>query len=513
MTDTRFAQVIEAAAAHGSRFMAAVEKSVAGLAPAATRFEAAIAHAFQAAIGKRASAPAKARTGGFDAGRHPRHPKGSPKGGQFASAADLAGAMAAAGAPAGGRTQAKVTLKPAKGRAFTGAPAQIPDKAKLGGPGRQHEVGAHTEKLAVAHLETNRKHVAVELKQKGKADSFPFDVASYRHGEGVTLWEVKGGQSSNAISAQQWRITNDAKIADKHLKELKAIARRTKRPLADVKREFQASRIHAAIARKHQVAAEIQKSLRASGVLAPHETVKVKTLTAIFNDHTKQSDFFEFNGLHANIQWRSTTAQRAYVGSYKYEIKKGSRSIQQLADEAATMDAERWAKTHNDVVDTIGKLVDRAKPRRSAAAPGERTGAAVAGQNVAYEVQVTKVAAPQRFFMGWATVCTHQGTVVEDRQGDVITEDEMERYAHAFMRDARVGKLMHAGNEEIDYVVSMPLTAEVKKAFGITMQPDRTGWIVGGYVRDPEVFKRVQSGELRTLSIGGTGIRVPYESQ
>lgn len=125
-------------------------------------------------------------------------------------------------------------------------------------------------------------------------------------------------------------------------------------------------------------------------------------------------------------------------------------------------------------------------------------------------VEVTKVAAPdERFVIGWASVTSVDGVPVQDRQGDVLDDHELEAAAAAFMRGHAVGLAMHAGEPEIDFTTSLVLTPAIKAALGITVEGNKCGWIVGGHVRSDAVWKRVKSGELRSLSIGGRATREP----
>ena len=112
----------------------------------------------------------------------------------------------------------------------------------------------------------------------------------------------------------------------------------------------------------------------------------------------------------------------------------------------------------------------------------------------------------QRMFYGWASVVTENGVPIVDRQGDIIYPHTMEKAATEFMKNIRVGKVMHSGDQKVTFVHSFPLTKEICKAFGLSC--DKEGWIVGGYVHDDETWGRVKSGELPALSIGGRARKV-----
>jgi hypothetical protein len=436
-----------------------------------------------------------------------RVPKGSPKGGQFApkNGADLASAMTRAGVPAG-QHHAQIEMKPAQARVFQGAVVHIPDTHRMGGPGRQTQVGDHAENLGVNYL-ASKGHHAVILKGKGQGNNFPFDVASYHPAHGLTLYEVKGGQPSNTKSAQQWRVTNDAKLSQADEEAIKASAAKDGIPHAEAKRQFMAGKVSAAIDRKHQAAKDIEQRLKDAGILGQHETVQVKTLTSIFNDHTKTADFFEFHGVHPLIRWNSEATQQAYAGTMAYDVKKGITAAMKAGMDSANAEADAGDKHIGRACRRVTAMVKLARLHHAALA--QAPSGTVQKRGAEVRVEIKKFDAPQRFVLGWATVCSVNGAPVTDLQGDVVDEAEMERYALDFMKDSRAGKLMHDGGVAIDYNVSLPVTSEVKKALGIEFTDRRTGWLLGGIVRDPEVFKRVESGELRAFSIGGVGVRQP----
>jgi hypothetical protein len=110
----------------------------------------------------------------------------------------------------------------------------------------------------------------------------------------------------------------------------------------------------------------------------------------------------------------------------------------------------------------------------------------------------------ERIVWGWASVVTEKGVPVVDKQGDVISPEEISKAATEFMLDVRVAKAMHEG-EQVGHVVhSFPLTNELAKALGI--QSEREGWIIAQKITDDDVWARVKSGELSAFSIGGNAI-------
>lgn len=116
----------------------------------------------------------------------------------------------------------------------------------------------------------------------------------------------------------------------------------------------------------------------------------------------------------------------------------------------------------------------------------------------------------QQIVYGWGSVSVADGELVTDLQGDQIEPNELERAVTEFMLDYRESGVMHEGSAVGAVVASLVTTPDVIKAFGL---PESTpvGWILGVKVRDPEVWKRVQSGELQAFSIQGTADRHEVE--
>lgn len=135
-------------------------------------------------------------------------------------------------------------------------------------------------------------------------------------------------------------------------------------------------------------------------------------------------------------------------------------------------------------------------------------------------VKIAKVDEDQQMVYGWANVISHDGKPMHgdahDSQDDIIEAHELEKATTEFMIDARKALAMHERDANGDIpdeairgmvVHSLPLTADIAKSLGL--QCDREGWVVGVKVTDPEIWKRVKSGELGSFSIGGSGNREP----
>jgi hypothetical protein len=129
----------------------------------------------------------------------------------------------------------------------------------------------------------------------------------------------------------------------------------------------------------------------------------------------------------------------------------------------------------------------------------------------AFRFEFQKADVSGRYVRGWANVCEMDGEPVCDVQGDVIAMEEMRKAAHDYVSNAREAKAMHDGDRIGDVVESVIIDDDFAKAHGIGH--GKRGWWIGMEVHDPEVRKRVASGELRAFSIGGSGKRTPMEKR
>lgn len=97
----------------------------------------------------------------------------------------------------------------------------------------------------------------------------------------------------------------------------------------------------------------------------------------------------------------------------------------------------------------------------------------------------------------------------EDLQGDVMTEDEIEKTAHDYMENARNVKRRHSTGIEAFPVESFIAPQEMTYSGGPygTTTVAKGSWVLGIKVRDPEEWAKVESGEYTGFSVGGMGVR------
>jgi len=115
--------------------------------------------------------------------------------------------------------------------------------------------------------------------------------------------------------------------------------------------------------------------------------------------------------------------------------------------------------------------------------------------------EVLKVDDTLGLVMGYAIVCKEGGEDYYDLQGDHIPEDAMLKASLDFMENSQVAKEMHTGERTGTIVFAWPLTTEVAKSFGMTVE--KTGLLIA--VRpDPDMLAKFKDGTLTGFSIGGS---------
>ena len=112
-----------------------------------------------------------------------------------------------------------------------------------------------------------------------------------------------------------------------------------------------------------------------------------------------------------------------------------------------------------------------------------------------------------RTVTGWAAVVTRDdGNPVIDADDHIIPVDVLKRAVQkAFADQGGAGRIdiNHEGDTAADLVESFVVTKENRAALGLG-DSGREGWIATIRISDPEVIRRVQSGELTELSLKGT---------
>lgn len=124
-------------------------------------------------------------------------------------------------------------------------------------------------------------------------------------------------------------------------------------------------------------------------------------------------------------------------------------------------------------------------------------------------LRIEKVDRKARKIFGWASTSVDpRGVLVIDHDEDVIRPHELEKGAHNFALESRAMGEMHDNIGPGRLIESVFVDAQKRLAMDLEGD-DRVAWWVGFKVDDDLVWKRVESGELLELSIGGTAKRIP----
>lgn len=174
-------------------------------------------------------------------------------------------------------------------------------------------------------------------------------------------------------------------------------------------------------------------------------------------------------------------------------------------DVGETSDEDGPSSPRSEVPDALVPGPDAAAAPPAAGpdpAPGPSLKAEAAEATIT--ATVLKVDAPKRLVWGWASVIEEGGRAVVDKQGDVITQDELVAAVHDFTKTARAARVMHDGVDLGEVVETCVFTRDLQKALGVDM--GKVGWLLGMEM-PAAVVERVARGELSMFSIGGQAIR------
>lgn len=128
--------------------------------------------------------------------------------------------------------------------------------------------------------------------------------------------------------------------------------------------------------------------------------------------------------------------------------------------------------------------------------------------------KIRKVDETHGIVYGWAIVCSENGSPYFDlnvekgsRVPENITEDCMVDAAVDFAKGARPGNEMHSGPETGSYYFVFPMTADIAKSFGFSIE--KTGLMCGYKPGSKEELQKFIDGTYTGFSIEGS--RVEYE--
>lgn len=116
---------------------------------------------------------------------------------------------------------------------------------------------------------------------------------------------------------------------------------------------------------------------------------------------------------------------------------------------------------------------------------------------------VAKVDTSNKLVFGWGTVCQKNGDPYYDTDNQHFPEDVAIKGWVEFMKNARVSKAMHEGEQVGDVVFAFPATDDIIKSLGMTLG-DQSGIIVGVVINDEATLNKFYTGVYKGFSIGGS---------
>lgn len=102
----------------------------------------------------------------------------------------------------------------------------------------------------------------------------------------------------------------------------------------------------------------------------------------------------------------------------------------------------------------------------------------------------------------------HPGEIHIDKQGDMITPEDLEDAVYDFVLDSRDGGVMHVTKGDATLIESVVFTPEKLEAMGLAKDAMPNGaWWLGYQVHNEEARELVKSGKLSAFSIEGAARR------
>ena len=224
-------------------------------------------------------------------------------------------------------------------------------------------------------------------------------------------------------------------------------------------------------------------------------------------DHRRMGASYDFESYipHITITYAGAPENLSEVQPYSGDIVLGATRFEHMSDDFSPTLQEVLKMVNEREYLHGGTAHGRLLKANQEAAPDTLRKKAMS-DDFHVEVNVKKATNDeQRIVWGWASVSTVKGQPYFDHHGDHWSAEDMALAVNDFMKDTRVLKAMHSGEQIGTVVHSFPLTAEVAKAFGI--ECDIEGWIVGTYVENDEIWKKAKQGQFPGFSIGGRGKR------
>lgn len=106
----------------------------------------------------------------------------------------------------------------------------------------------------------------------------------------------------------------------------------------------------------------------------------------------------------------------------------------------------------------------------------------------------------------------NRGYLLIDKQGDVITPDDLENSAYSYVLDSRDAGEMHITKGAASLVESVMITPEKLAAWGLPEDSVPIGWWTGYHVHEvekgtPDPWDKIVKGEYTAFSVEGVAVR------
>ncbi|VVB63286.1 DNA ligase [uncultured archaeon] len=167
---------------------------------------------------------------------------------------------------------------------------------------------------------------------------------------------------------------------------------------------------------------------------------------------------------------------------------------------------EPYTATHN-LADVVSELEQKGQDKLVwSDRPGDRPQILdIDGHNALsekeYHAAIFKADAEKRLVFG---VVSEPLTV--DAQGDVLSEEEIERFAHNFLINSQKFDVRHNWKQVRASIVESWIAKSDFEWMGQVIK--KGSWIIGVKVFDDDLWGKIKAGVYRAFSVGGRGVRV-----
>lgn len=124
-------------------------------------------------------------------------------------------------------------------------------------------------------------------------------------------------------------------------------------------------------------------------------------------------------------------------------------------------------------------------------------------EGIAEEIPIMKINDEKRIVYGIVL----EPEVVDD-EDDIISKEEIQKTAHAFMKESRTIGFRHNKKSKASLVESSLIQKEfkIKGPFG-TQNVKKGTWVIGVHVPDDKEWENIKTGKIQAFSVGGFGSR------